>query len=722
MAKDKFMQEMSVQELIDQFNFYVPEIQREYVWGHNEREILDVFFQDLKDGKHSQADSGDFEKRITELKKAGKLTKQEILELAEEMDDSKPMNIGFLYSYEPNYRMDHFPQSDIYHDVYLIDGQQRLTTLFITLFYLSIKEERKDEFCELFRFNPALESVAFDYRVRNLTHHFIIDLITNVNTLQDFAVIEDSTWFLSEYAYDPTVSTLLKAFQKIAEHFEEEEGEYFDYIKSHVKFWHFKTEKTDQGEELYITMNSRGKQLENNETLRAKLFEQISKEEELLSWSEKWEHWQDFFWVHRDKDDPENSADDGFNEFLRCIAGFEALKSASKDFIEPRDPIHTSRLLKYLSLHKIQNYFNVLQFLYDNQNQFKDKYEYSNWINKCLSFIQNLFFESKTNWFINYNNENRANERRRMVFIWSIFDYLTSLENLEEHLDEIFRFVRVYWLRYNNLDRSVSSIRDRCQSIVEAGVWTLTDTSDDEQARHEFLNSIEDKAELRKFESAIWKIEDHPLNLNGYQVRLMNITHLVDFNTVVTLKSLSDIYERFIKLFGEVNSPVPKVLNTILLFYGNYGRLISPYYYDNWDFSNWRRIIRDLDSSEKPFKTFFDSYKGEDLNELWKSVRQKFIIENANTIEGSEKVLPIDDFLGCLRFYAIIVDNLWKHGRYIAVYENIDSSRLCKYEAWEIYNTHGSFRGYNNTRLWDLDPSRKLKKLKELVAQITVEK
>lgn len=716
MAKDRIMQEMSVRELLDQFNFYIPEIQREYVWGYNEREILDVFFQDLKDGKHAMTDSDDLEMRISELKKKGRLTKQHIIDLAKDIDDPKTINIGFLYSYEPNYRMDNFPQSDIYHDVYLIDGQQRLTTLFITLFYLSIKEERKDEFCMLFRFNPDMEFIAFDYRVRNLTHQFIIDLIANVNTLQDFVAIQDRTWFLNDYANDPTVSALLKAFQKIVEHFEKEEEEYFDYISSYVKFWHFKTEKTDQGEELYITMNSRGKQLEDNEALRAKLFEQINKEEE-LSWSEKWEHWQDFFWTHRDKGDPENSSDDGFNEFLKCIAGFEAFKAASKDFIEPRDPIHTSRLLKYLSLDKIESYFNVVQFLYDYQNQFKEKYEYSHWINECLGFIQNLLFKSKTNWFINYNNEHRANERRRMVFIWSILDFLTSLDNLKEHIDEIYRFIRVYWLRYNNYDRSVSSIRDRSQSIVKEGVWTLTDTSDDEQARHEFLNSIEDKAELKKFESALWKIEDHPLNLNGYQVRLINITHLVDFNTEVTLESLSNIYERFIKLFGEGNSTVPKILNTILLFYGNYGRTTSPYYYNNWDFSNWRRIIRDLDSSEKAFKTFFDLYKGEDLDELWNIIRQNFIAKNAKIIRETENALPIDDFLGCLQFYAVIVENLWKHGRFMAVYENIVSPRLCEYERREIYNTHGSFRGYNHTRLWDLHPAKyeKLKELKKLV-------
>src|SRR5690606_23129118 len=85
-------------------------------------------------------------------------------------------------------------------------------------------------------------------------------------------------------------------------------------------FWHFKTEKTDQGEELYITMNSRGEQLADYENIKAKLFEEV---ENQLEWSEKWEVWQDFFWKRRDG----GSADEGFNEFLRWVVIIQMVNS-----------------------------------------------------------------------------------------------------------------------------------------------------------------------------------------------------------------------------------------------------------------------------------------------------------------------------------------------------------------------------------------------------------
>ena len=44
MAVQKYLEELSVQQLAGKYNFIVPEIQREYVWGNNDYNILDKFF------------------------------------------------------------------------------------------------------------------------------------------------------------------------------------------------------------------------------------------------------------------------------------------------------------------------------------------------------------------------------------------------------------------------------------------------------------------------------------------------------------------------------------------------------------------------------------------------------------------------------------------------------------------------------------------------------
>ncbi|WP_300436548.1 DUF262 domain-containing protein [Christiangramia sp.] len=713
------MKEVSVEELFDNYNFFVPEIQREYVWGHNYREILDIFFNDLKEAKSNSSATSQNQQKISELAQKGEYDK--IKELLGQMEDSHPMNIGFLYSYEPNYRMDIFPDSEIYHDVYLIDGQQRLTTLFLMLFYLSIKENKKDEFIQMFRFNKELETIAFDYRVRNLTHRFIIDSISNISTLDDFKEVDLKTWYLQEYANDPTVQAVLKAFRKIDFHFRNEETGFFEFLKDKVKFWHFKTEKTDQGEELYITMNSRGKQLEENETVRAKFFESIDDEKELLKWSAKWEEWQDFFWIHRDKSNSLNSADQGFNEFLKSIAGLQSLKLESGEYLEVSDNIPSSKLLKFLSLDIINDYFEALQYLYLKKDEFIAYFEYSEWIESCFDFINEILFRSETNWFINPQDDLRARERRRMVFFWSILEYLQFKKQNQDDWDllEVFRLVRVYWLRYNNYDRKVNNIIERITYAAEFGVWNQNDTNDEEK-RHNFLQNLNSET-IFKFESSIWKIEDHPLNLNGYQVQNINITHLVDFDSKLTLKSLEKVNDKFRSLFGSSSTPSSD-LNTILLFYGWYANKVSPYYYSNWDFRNWRRIVRDFDSKKKVFKSFFDEYNKEDLTEILKQKQDEFLEIHSDEIANCKDLAPFTELIDILRVYSILIPKMWKHGRFIADYEPTVIDRLCEGEKTVLYNTKGNFRGYGNGQLWymckDANDDNPIGKLKEKVNEL----
>ena len=692
MAKSKLMQELSIEELIDELNFFIPEIQREYVWGYNEREILDVFCEDLIEGKQSAGAIKDLGDKIAELSKLGKF--EQIKELVDSKENIKPINIGFLYSYEPNYRMEHFPDSDLYKDVYLIDGQQRLTTLFILLFLIAIKEDRKEDFCKMFRFEEELEMIAFDYRVRNLTHNFFIDVVKNIQKSEDFSNIEESMWFLNEYSNDPTVRAVLKGFKIIGKHFNNHDDDFFDYLKAQVKFWHFKTEKTDQGEELYITMNSRGKQLEDSETVRAKLFEKIDKKDQLQR-SEDWEKWQDFFWRYRNKNEDSNNADQGFNEFLKCIAGLESYRSKSGHFLDITDTIFPSTVLKFISLDKIEKYFDSLEYIYINKEKFKSKYNYSNWVDKCFVFVQKLFFEEKTNWFIDYNDEFRAKERMNMVFMWSVLDYMTTIDKNIDALDDIFRYIRVFWIRYNNHDRSVKTIEQRVQNSIHNGIWS-NGISPDEDERHKFLNSIEDQKQLKLIESSLWRLEDHPLNINGYQVQNQNITHLVDFDKENTPEIIDEIYNKFIKLFDPEKPIGYKRFNTALLYYGFYGMKRKPDYYNNWDFSSWRRVIRDIDSQEMAFKNFFKDYNGNNLKEILAKKQNDFLKEQKENIENAVDKIECLDLITCIKLYALVIEDIWLKGRYIAESNYSPNNEFTTYETRALFNTKGDFRGYGH--------------------------
>lgn len=705
-SQDRYMEEFSVEELISKFNFYVPEIQREYVWGKNNKEILSVFCDDIIEAR----------KKITNEENLQK-ENDKILKLLEDSNIGTNMNIGFLYSYKPNYSVDYMPDDERHSDTYLIDGQQRFTTLFLLLFYISVKENKLKEFKDLFRFDFEHSSLAFDYRVRALTHDFVINLIGKIDNLNKFKEIQNLIWYIQEYDNDPTISAMVNALNIIDEKFKEQDDEFYSFILSKIKFWHFKTEKTNQGEELYITMNSRGMQLQDNETLRAKLFADLESKEQ-QDWSVKWEEWQDFFWKNRTT---QNSADKGFNEFLKCIAGLKNhLNSKTKlPFVDNANNIYDTYLYE-LTLHDIKLYFDNLMFLFDNSEQFKKSYNYSNWVDQALSEIKKIILKDTTNWFVDYTNPNKATERQRMVYIWSILHFIKRYkeENSSLDIDVLYRLLRIYWLRYNNLDRRVKDgIKDRIDIVIQNGLWKEA-TTEEEEVKHKFFFELyqNDNNELRKYENIIWEIEDHPLNINGYQVKNINSSHLIDYNSISEPDELNTIYNKFITLFPleSKESDYNITINNILLFYGFYGFRRSPHYYENYDFGSWRRIVRDLDSNDKQvFASFFNDFDCNNLNDIYRRKKKEFLkgLPKSNKIQA-------DELIDALRFYAIVLDaGMWKKGEFIATggakeeleepmspvsYET-DYNGIVGYNV--IYNTSGSFRGYNNMLLYKQLPS-----------------
>lgn len=371
------MQELSMKTLLERYNLIVPEIQREYVWGKNEYSIVDFFIKDMKNGyqSHSLTSSKEI---LDSLRELGLNEVAIAAAIAAQSNNEKGINIGFIYSYKPDY----YTYTDDAFDVFLIDGQQRITTMFLFLFYFAIKEKRLPEFIQTFKFNAKTDKIAFDYRVRNLTHKFLIELLDQIKTIEDLRNIKKKSWFLKNYIEDITIKSIVGSdkkndivigiFPKLFNEFENDDTLYYDYLLTQIKFWHFKTEETSEGEELYITMNSRGQQLSDNENLRAKLFATGIAIREPLYWSEQWEKWQDFFWKHRDR---QNNADYGLDEFFRWVT---ILSLFAKDK-EIRKYVRSTKNgldENVLSLEYIQKCFTSLEYLYDDStfSLIKDNY------------------------------------------------------------------------------------------------------------------------------------------------------------------------------------------------------------------------------------------------------------------------------------------------------------------------------------------------------------
>lgn len=463
------LQEVSVEEVLHYYNLIVPEIQREYVWGYNAHNIVDIFINDIVEGRSTkdieiQSKKENIQNMIdspdipVEAKEALKMAVQQMA------DASLPMNIGFLYSYRPGYG-----DGSKDRDLYLIDGQQRFTTLFLLLFYFAIKENRERDFINLFKINISNGSLGFDYRVRNLTHHFFVELFTHTRTIEDLLNIHNKTWFLNNFSLDVTIRSIIgdnerkSLFQIFEEKFNNSAEKYFDYIKSKIKFWHFKTEETSQGEELYITMNSRGQQLADNESIRAKLFDSDIVRDNPLEWSEQWENWQDFFWKNRSKKRG-FSADEGFNEFLRWV---QLLIMIDKQNLNTENEFEKK-------IHTLQNNKEELDISHLNLEEIKIYYE-------SLVFIKNFFIEENIQTtlkpFKKYKNVFKYSidefisgsflNQNQLFILLPLLKYCKKYIESNKQIDDL-AFLRVFKF-VNNLSNDLNigkSIRDQIFNIV----------------------------------------------------------------------------------------------------------------------------------------------------------------------------------------------------------------------------------------------------------------
>ena len=183
-----------------------------------------------------------------------------------------------------------------------LDGQQRLTTLWLLHWYLSQWEERSVEIAPLLqRFTYATRSTARDFCQRLCSLRLTQDELAN--PLEYFP---EKIWFTSKYSYDPTIQAMLNMLNAIAQE-QKEHPVSFDQLER-LQFRSFDIGAYELTDELYIKMNRRGKQLESIENLKAEFVgylkeigHDFSKPD---SYDRKLDHeWADMAWGSRENDE-----------------------------------------------------------------------------------------------------------------------------------------------------------------------------------------------------------------------------------------------------------------------------------------------------------------------------------------------------------------------------------------------------------------------------------
>lgn len=183
-----------------------------------------------------------------------------------------------------------------------LDGQQRLTTLWLLHWYLSQWEERCEEIASLLqRFTYATRSTSRDFCQRLCSLRLKQDELANPSEY-----FSEKMWFTSKHSYDPTIQAMLNMLNAIAKE-QHKQPVSFNLLES-LQFRSFDVGAYKLTDELYIKMNRRGKQLESIENLKAdfvgylkKIGHDFSKPD---SYDRKLDHeWADMAWGCRENED-----------------------------------------------------------------------------------------------------------------------------------------------------------------------------------------------------------------------------------------------------------------------------------------------------------------------------------------------------------------------------------------------------------------------------------
>jgi len=244
-------------------------------------------------------------------------------------DLSLPLNLDFIYGSVEGQQEARFSP---------LDGQQRLTTLFLLHWYLAWSDDRWKDFQGLFR---AKEHSRFSYSVRPSSTEFFEELVTYVPECrpeeldQLSAWITNQPWYFRSWRLDPTIQSTLVMLDALHRRFALAKG-LFERLTSEshpaITFQLLDLKNFGLSDDLYIKMNARGKPLTPFETFKARYEQELRKQ--FVGEVRHIEHqpfpiadfvarrmdtaWSDLFWAHRDEET--NLYDSAVMNVFRTVA------------------------------------------------------------------------------------------------------------------------------------------------------------------------------------------------------------------------------------------------------------------------------------------------------------------------------------------------------------------------------------------------------------------
>ena len=223
-----------------------------------------------------------------------------------------------------------------------LDGQQRLTTLFLLHWYAAACSNSPKENAEIL--------YRFTYCTRISSRSFCKKILENIaefkpSKLSPAKWIEDQSWFRVAWKKDPTISGMICALNSIHEKFVDINDDLWEKLNKEpeppISFYKTILDNIGLSDDLYIKMNARGKVLSSFENLKAQIDRKIEKEqwESNVSYDLKFNYlidreWTNLIWKSFSK----KEFDQSFIRVIANIAVFAIINDAENDYTYSNSP------------------------------------------------------------------------------------------------------------------------------------------------------------------------------------------------------------------------------------------------------------------------------------------------------------------------------------------------------------------------------------------------
>lgn len=524
-----------------------------------------------------------------------------------------------------------------------LDGQQRLTTLFLLHWYAAKKQGIPEEEYSFLK--------RFSYETRYSARYFCTDLVKYTPAFKTTISKEiiNQAWFPLDWENDPTISSMLIMLDAIDNKFKSV-ADLWDRLKEKSITFYFRPIKDmGQTDDLYIKMNSRGKPLTLFEHFKAELERELRcMDEELANRiiGKIDRNWTDLLWEYRNGgsgSSEDNIIDDEFLRYFKFICDVICYHQNESPMGKSNDEFDL--LQEYFSAKCPDATKNIetMECLldcwcdipgYESPTEFLKSFM-SNKHEKGKILVESRYnlniFEDCLHSYSDKTGRIRQFPLNRIVLLYAITTYLRNMDKVTEA-----NFRRRIRIVNNLIQNSEDELADRTERnripaiLAETDAIILTGNIDDsiennfnvsqlkeENEKIGFLQSNPDMADI------LFELEDHIL-LNG-QISIVGLENLA-------------LTRRFESLF---NCNLDKV-DCAMMAFGDYGqaeRNKRRYQYGSFTQSAWKELFhKSANSGFNNTKNILisllktkEDFSNEILNKIAEDYIQKCEINNLYT-------------------------------------------------------------------------------------------